>query len=255
MRNSALAGEKHRRPNRRWLIRKDETAVFSATGFAATAGRIGQMADSSDMFFALLARYVAGGLPAPARVLVESHLALRASSRPAAAALETLAGEALSDEEPVALARRQQHLDAIFASRPPATTAPSGGSDGLFPKPLRDFVGLDPGEVPWRRRLPGFKVHDIGEIDGCSASLFLLRPGRALPEHGHQGTELFLVLDGAFNDRFGRFARGDISIADETVDHRPVAEAERPCIGFMVMEGKPRLGGPLRRRLGDILGF
>lgn len=207
------------------------------------------------MLFALLARYVAGGLPAPARVLVESHLALRPSSRAIVATLETLAGEALSDEKPVALALREQRLDAIFASQPPQAIAPPGRSDGLFPKPLRDFVGFDAGDVPWRRRLPGFKVHDISEIDGCSASLFLLRPGRALPEHGHEGAELFLVLDGAFSDRFGRFTRGDISIADETVDHRPVAEAERPCIGFMVMEGKPRLSGPLRRRLGDILGF
>lgn len=207
------------------------------------------------MLLALLARYVAGRLPAPARVLVESHLMLRPSSRSVVAALESLAGEALSAEKPVALTGRQQRLDAIFASQPTAMTVTNVSSDGLFPKPLRDFVGLDAGDVPWRRKLPGFKVHDMGEIDGCSASLFLLRPGRALPEHGHEGAELFLVLDGAFGDRFGRFARGDISIADETVDHRPVAEAERPCIGFMVMEGKPRLSGPLRRRLGDILGF
>ncbi len=44
--------------------------------------------------------------------------------------------------------------------------------------------------------------------------------------------ELILILDGAFRDERGRFGPGDISVADATVDHRPVAEKDRPCIAL-----------------------
>jgi putative transcriptional regulator len=211
--------------------------------------------ETRDNLDVLLARYVAGGLPVPARVLVECHLAIKPSSRIFASGLETLAGDALTTAPPTDLYDEQSRLDAIFASEPPQAVAPEPPPSSVFPRPLRDFIGFDLNDVPWRRKLPGFKVHEVGEIDGCQASLFWLRPGRPIPEHTHDGSELFLVLEGAFADGIGRYARGDISIADETVDHRPVAEADRPCIGFSVTDGPLRLTGRLHRRLGDIIGF
>ncbi|MFI0843147.1 ChrR family anti-sigma-E factor [Mesorhizobium sp. IMUNJ 23232] len=203
----------------------------------------------------LLARYVAGGLPAPVRVLVESHLAIKPASRALVARLELLAGAALTGAEPVGLGNRQGRLDAIFASPSPAIKNRQRESGDVLPQPLIDFIGFGVADVPWRSKLPGFREYNLGEIDGCSASLFWLRPGRAIPDHTHEGSELFLVLDGAFNDQRGRFQRGDISIADETVDHRPVAETDRPCIGFLVSDGSLHLTGPLHRRLADIIGF
>jgi putative transcriptional regulator len=211
--------------------------------------------ESLDNLDALLARYVAGGLPVPAQILVESHLAIKPASRIFASGLETLAGDALVSAPPTDLDGKQSRLEAILASEPPLTASPAAATYGIFPKPLRDLLGFDLPDVPWRKKLPGFKVHELGEIDGCQASLFWLRPGRTIPEHTHEGSELFLVLDGAFNDGIGRYARGDVSIADETVDHRPVAETERPCIGFAVTDGSLRLTGPLHRRLSDIIGF
>ena len=53
----------------------------------------------------------------------------------------------------------------------------------------------------------------------------------------------------------GRFGRGDISIADPSVDHRPTAENTVPCIGFAVTDAPLRLTGSLRQRLGDILSI
>jgi putative transcriptional regulator len=81
-----------------------------------------------------------------------------------------------------------------------------------------------------------------------------IRAGRALPAHTHKGMELILILDGAFNDERGRFARGDISIADETVDHRPVAEKDRACIAFGVSDGPIKLTGSFRQIIGDLIG-
>lgn len=203
---------------------------------------------------ALMARYVAGALPEPARVLVEAHLDIRDDNRGLVAGLESLAGDALEHGNPVEISGRDHRLDAIFASKAPVAPRRARASTSLFPAVLRDFVGYDVDDVPWRTKLPGFREHDVGEIDGCHVNLFWIRPGRRIPGHTHEGSELTLVLEGAFSDMSGHYGRGDIALADESVDHRPVAGLERPCICFAVTDGPLRLTGPLHQRLGDIIG-
>ena len=51
-----------------------------------------------------------------------------------------------------------------------------------------------------------------------------------MPDHGHQGMELTLVLQGAFRDEVDRFARGDLEIATEDLEHTPVADIGEDCI-------------------------
>ncbi len=211
--------------------------------------------DTTETIDALIARYVAGSLPTPARVLVESHLQIKPDNRGLAAGLEAMAGAELDAGVPVALVSPEQRIDSILAGRTAPETLVAKPAPGIFPPALRDFVGFDVEDVPWRTKMPGFKEYDIGEIDGCHVSLFWIRPGRKIPAHTHEGTELSLVLDGAFADRTGRYGRGDISLADEAVDHRPTAEKDRPCIGLAVTDGPLRLTGPLHQRLSDILGI
>jgi putative transcriptional regulator len=211
--------------------------------------------ESIDTIDALLARYVAGSLPLPARVLVASHLEIRQASRDFVAGLESMAGLELEDVAEVPLSSREDRLARIFASAPPVTkpaATPAGG--GLFPRALRDFVGFDADRVPWRTKMPGFREYDVGDVDGCHVSLFWIKPGRKIPAHTHEGSEISLVLDGAFSDKNGRYGRGDISLADDTVDHRPIAEKDRPCIGMAVTDAPLRLTGPFHQRLSDILG-
>lgn len=214
-------------------------------------------AETIDTIDTLMARYVAGALPLPARVLVESHLEINGANRGMVEGLEALAGQALDGERPVPLADRADRLEAIFASSPSApdslATAPSPRADGL-PQALRAFLGVDLEQVPWRSKLPGMREHHIGDFDGCEASLFWFKAGRRLPAHTHEGSELTLVLDGAFSDTRGRFGRGDISVADPSVDHRPVADKGKPCIAFIVTDAPLKLTGPLYQRLTDILG-
>lgn len=210
--------------------------------------------DPSEKTDALLARYVAGVLPRPAQVLVQSHLELKADNRAFVGGLEQLAGDALELIRPIVIPCRDAMLDRIFVSDMPVVEAVEERSDSVFPRALREFLGMDADDVPWRTKIPGLREYDIGEIDGVHSTLFWIRPGRRLPAHTHSGSELTLVLDGAFADTSGRYGRGDISVADESVDHRPIAEAGRPCISFAVTEGPLRLTGKLHQRLGDILG-
>jgi putative transcriptional regulator len=216
-----------------------------------------------DTLDSLMARYVAGNLPTPARVLVESHLELRRESRGFVADLEAMAGEALAQSPPADFTDRDGVLARIFASSAIDDAPLSVASDArdiriagssALPAALRDFIGFELDDVPWRTKMPGFKEFEIGEIDGCHASMFWIRPGRAVPAHTHHGCEISLVLQGAFADGHGRYGPGDISVADDDIDHRPVAENDRPCIGFAVTDAPLRLTGSFRQLIGDLIG-
>ncbi|MDM9629501.1 ChrR family anti-sigma-E factor [Rhizobium sp. S152] len=209
-----------------------------------------------DTVDALMAHYVAGSLPEPARVLVEAHLVMKPDHRALVNDLELLAGEALELMPDAAIMDRDARLGAIFGSKPLSEkTAPIilSSDRGVFPQPIRDLMGFDVETVPWKTKLPGFKEYST-DIDGCEVSLMWIKAGRALPAHTHKGMELTLILDGAFNDNRGRFGPGDISVADATIDHRPVAEKERHCIAFSVLDAPIKLTGSFRQIIGDLIG-
>ncbi|MCX7865064.1 MAG: ChrR family anti-sigma-E factor [Novosphingobium sp.] len=201
-----------------------------------------------------MARYVAGRLPEPARVLVEAHLAISAANRPLVKALECAAGDELEDLEPVEMPDREARMAAIFASPAIQIAAPARMDDPILPDVLRRFVGVSIADIPWKTKMPGYREYLVGEVDGCEANLLWIKPGRKMPAHTHEGSEITLVLDGAFSDANGRYARGDIAVADDSIDHRPIAENDRPCICFAVTDAPLKLTGSYTQRLSDFLG-
>jgi len=204
----------------------------------------------------LIAQYVSGALPAPAHVLIGSHLEMRSSAVRFARTLEYLAGRALNDNEPSAMSSRDARLRRIFASAAPADDSPPlTPKEGQLPRSLRGYTGSDLLDIPWKTKLPGLRQHVIEKSKDVETSLLWARPGRALPHHGHHGLELTLVLGGEFHDHRGNFGEGDVSVADETLDHRPVAGNGTPCICFSVLFAPIALSGSTIRLLGDILGL
>ncbi|MEM1376501.1 MAG: ChrR family anti-sigma-E factor [Pseudomonadota bacterium] len=201
----------------------------------------------------LLSGYVAGTLPVPVQVLIESHLELSEKNHGFVSGLETAAGDHLTSIAPTALRNRDSALEAIFAAEPMTHLAQRSNTCDTLPTSLHNFIGYRVEDIPWKTKMPGFREFDLPDVDGCHVSMFWIKPGRTVPAHTHEGTELSLIVDGAFHDARGRFGRGDISIADDSVDHRPTAEADRPCIGFAVCDGPLRLTGSLTQRLGDII--
>ncbi|WP_132663302.1 ChrR family anti-sigma-E factor [Rhizobium sp. PP-CC-3G-465] len=210
-----------------------------------------------DTVDALMAHYAAGILPEPARVLVAAHLELQSVNRQTVAAFEAVAGDLVETLEPSPLSDPESSIAAILSSPPLSlATAPSPHhpDNEEWPAVLRAFAGFDRHDMPWRWKLPGLKEYALGKIDGCDVSFYRIRPGRAIPEHTHEGFELSLVLHGAFSDVRGRFGRGDISVADDSLDHRPIAESGEHCIVFAVTDAPVKLRGSLSRRLGDLIG-
>lgn len=212
-----------------------------------------------DALDTLLAQYVSGSLSKPASILVEAHLELKDDNRQLVGDLEAVAGVALEQVRPTDLDAPSEALNAIFASSPDQvffSEEIDERNDASFqlPQSLRRLVGHDVDHIPWRTKLPGFKEYDLGEIDGCHVNMFWIRPGRTVPAHTHKGCELSIVLDGAFTDERGRFGKGDISIANARVDHRPKAETDRPCIGFAVLDDGVKLTGSWSQLVRDLIG-
>lgn len=208
-----------------------------------------------DNLDALISGYVAGSLPLPLHVMMASQLELSDQHRSLVRALEAVAGRDLEELSPVAVSKRDETLAQIFNSDEDAPSqAETATQCGVVPSALVGFTGYSINDIPWKTKLPGFKEFDLGTVDGCEVSMFWIRPGRTVPMHTHEGKELSLILQGAFTDERGVFARGDISIADENVEHRPTADMSAPCIGFAVTDGPQRLSGSLKQRIGDILG-
>lgn len=198
----------------------------------------------------LLAHYAAGHLSAPLHALVETHLALSDRNRGFVSTLEQVAASDLEDTAPSLISDRDARLEAIFASNDdedisaPATELPA---------PLVRLIGRDLADIPWRTVLPGIREYHV-ETGGEEATLYWIKAGKRMPSHTHDGSEITVVLRGAFSDATGRYGRGDVAIADAELDHRPVADAGEDCICFAVTDAPLRLTGPVGRIIQRIFG-
>jgi putative transcriptional regulator len=89
----------------------------------------------------------------------------------------------------------------------------------------------------------------------ASETLFLLRirPGVALPHHGHEGTELTCALEGSFADESGCYNIGDMAEAKENISHCPVARGSADCIRLIATRGRLRFPGLIGHLAGAYL--
>ncbi|MHA6263050.1 ChrR family anti-sigma-E factor [Arenibacterium sp. CAU 1754] len=202
----------------------------------------------------ILLAYSAGTLPEAFSLMVATHISLCDTCR---AQLETFdsVGGAMLEEDAVAL--DEDSLEATFAAiaadHPDEARKPRA-SCGVLPAPLQDYVGGDLSAVKWRPVGMGVKQAILPTAKGATARLLYIPAGAAVPDHGHSGTELTMVLQGAFSDEIDSFARGDVETADEDVNHTPVADISEDCICLAVTDAPlkfnsliPRLVQPLLR--------
>lgn len=200
----------------------------------------------------LLTGYSAGTLPEAFNLLVATHVSLCDECRARLGALDAVGGAVLDACESVAmddgaLAATLARLD--FAPEPAVVQTPAA----VFPAPLRDYVGGDAEAVRWRSVGGGVRQAILKTSTAASARLLYIPGGMAVPDHGHQGTELTLVLQGAFHDETDRFGRGDVEIADEDLEHTPTALPGEPCICLAVTDAPLRFNSLIPRLLQPFL--
>ncbi|MEP5631052.1 MAG: ChrR family anti-sigma-E factor [Tateyamaria sp.] len=198
----------------------------------------------------ILMGYAAGNLPEAFNLMVATHLSLCDACRAQAESYDALGGALFSqsDHENVALssgsfAATMAMIADGTADLPPARRA----AGSIFPSPLQDYVGGDLDCVKWRSIGMGVKQAILPTTRDASARLLFIPAGTAMPDHGHNGTEMTLVLQGAFQDEDEYFARGDVETADSDLHHTPVADIHADCICLAVTDAPLQFEGLIHK--------
>jgi putative transcriptional regulator len=194
---------------------------------------------------ALLMSYAGGGLNEAFSLVVASHVEMCDDCRARLGGFEAVGGSLLDADTTV----NDVDLDATFAlidAGSPESAQPQR-QKGIFPTVLQDYVGGDLSAVKWRSIGMGVRQAILPTSKDASVRLLYIPAGKAVPDHGHRGTELTLVLQGAFSDEFDRFGTGDLEIATEEDEHTPVAETGLDCICLAATDAPLKFNGLIQR--------
>jgi putative transcriptional regulator len=202
---------------------------------------------------ATLMSYAAGSLGEALSAVVASHVEMCADCRTEIKRLEFLGALLLERVTPVTA----EAPDAARLAQPPAPFANSVRGDGVLPAAIARLIGGGLDRVHWSTVAPGLQQAKLPLSKGSDGHLMLLRigAGKRVPEHGHGGSELTLVLSGSYSDATGRYGRGDVADLDEDVEHQPVVDRECECICLIASETKAKFKGVLPRLLQPLVGI
>ncbi|MDM8167415.1 ChrR family anti-sigma-E factor [Roseovarius sp.] len=198
---------------------------------------------------ALLMAYSAGTLPEAFSLAVAAHISMCDECRARLGAFDTVGGTLMENCDAAVMSA--DSLDATLAmidlaeARPAERDVPLGG--GVLPAPVRAYVGGDLDSVRWRPVGMGVKQAILPTKGDATARLLYIPAGAAVPDHGHKGTELTLVIRGAFEDKVDHFGPGDIEVANEDLDHTPIADIGEDCICLAATDAPLRFNSWLPR--------
>ena len=213
---------------------------------------------------ATLVRYASGDLDEAFSIIAASHLAMCEPCQRAARKAENFGGQLLEEIDQMALRpdafnsllnmvdNNDKRFDSDMQPRARTTT-----DDSDIPTPLQRFVGTSLDQISWTPVAPGVRKHMIKLQTKPSSSLYLLRiaAGKAVPEHGHGGSEITLILSGAYRDEMGVFGPGDIEDLDENIEHQPKVTPDAPCICLVATEAPTKFKGIFSRMLQPLIGI
>lgn len=195
---------------------------------------------------ALLASYAAGNLSQPFALVVAAHVSLCLECRAALEAHQAVGGAILDTTDATSVsADLKTNLLAMLDE--PFTPEPTYSRSGVFPGPVMEALKGQPPR--WKSLGLGVRQNILSRGQEGSVRLLYIPPGQAIPDHSHNGMELTLVLQGSFSDETGRYAAGDLEVADEDLDHTPIADMGAPCICLAATDAPLKFGALLPRML------
>lgn len=204
-----------------------------------------------------LQAYAAGTLPEAFNVVVASHISLCDEARARLETVEAVGGALLDTLDKVELA--PDSLAATMALIEDETfdvaNQTNAPSCDVLPTPVVDYVGGTLEDIKWRSLGMGVKQAVLKTSKEASMRLLFIPAGAKMPDHGHHGTEMTLVLKGAYLDGAERFARGDIEVANEDLEHHPVADKGEDCICLVASDAPLKFSGLLPRIVQPFVGI
>jgi putative transcriptional regulator len=203
--------------------------------------------------------YSAGDLPEAVNLIVATHISLCDECRAALGSYDAVGGAVLDTCDTVEMSQSSLNsvLDMIHAqdTMEAETNTEAPVRDDVLPAPLIDYIGGGLDSVRWRSAGMGVKQAILPTSEDATARLLYIPAGTAIPDHGHHGLELTLVLKGAFQDEGGYFGRGDIEVASEDLHHTPVADISEDCICLAVTDAPLKFKGLVPRIAQPFLGI
>jgi putative transcriptional regulator len=170
------------------------------------------------------------------------HLAYCPQCRAALRNAERLGGELLAEQEEAAVSQTCRaatlaSLDGVAVRRAKQESAAD------VPAVLQNLLqGKRLSELAWKKKAPGIATYQIALSPLAKSQLQLLRiaPGLKLPEHGHGGEEMTVILKGSYSDHTGRYMAGDVADLDEEIEHQPRVDSDVDCICLVATEAPTR---------------
>jgi putative transcriptional regulator len=208
---------------------------------------------------ATLMSYAAGTLPEALSSVVASHVTLCSRCRAEVTLMEKLGAVILTQLPSAALLSappRAPDRDITLTDEGDHVLAAIDRS-GDIPAPLSRLVGSDLSSIQWKRLGFGMWHVPLPLSAGSKGDLrlFKVAPGQAMPEHGHGGSELSLILAGSYTDSIGRFGVGDVADLDDEVEHRPLADRTTGCICVIASAEKAKFKGLFARMVQPFVGL
>ncbi|MFC7048067.1 ChrR family anti-sigma-E factor [Emcibacter nanhaiensis] len=199
--------------------------------------------------------YAAGGLDQGHALLVATQAAMRPEVRRKVSEAEAVGGALL--ETSATMPVSDGLLDKILSRLPEAEPEerPQVKITGL-PAPLADYLGCGLEDLDWRFMGPGLK--NVRLWTGPRGErLWLLRAtgGITIPEHGHRGVEMTLVLRGRYHCGAESFGPGDMDLADDDKIHQPVIDPGEDCICLVLTEAPLRFNSLIARIAQPLIGL
>jgi putative transcriptional regulator len=154
-----------------------------------------------------------------------------------------LIGEALFDGlSPVVSGKNPPSRMVVEPAGGSAKQLRAGDASNDIPRTLRHVLGTKLDAVPWIAVAPGIQQHVVPLSAGARGDLRALKlaAGATIPQHGHRGEELTLVLRGGCRDAFGVYVVGDLMDLDDEAHHEVFAHSEQGCILIVASEHQPQ---------------
>jgi len=201
----------------------------------------------------LMAAYAAGSLGHGFDLAVAAHVSMCDDCRAQLAAHQSAGGAVLEGCDSAAISGdlRARVMAGLTA---PAPTAPARcGRQDIYPGPVAQALGGQPPR--WRSIGRGGRQCILHDGPDGVARLLYLPASQVVPEHGHNGLELTLVLQGSFHDETGKFGVGDLAVADAMVDHTPTTGPGEACICLAVSDAPLRFAALIPRLTQRLFRF
>ena len=215
---------------------------------------------------ATLMSYASGSLSAGSQMLLQCHLACCEHCRQRVADAEAIGGDLL---EHLPQASMNAGLDDIFAKLDLLDSDPTSQAELLSAeRPLKRPDWLPEWAEPvaqwletdqhWQRLAPGISQIKFDQAEFAkdkAGRLLKISPGTCMPSHGHNGSELTLILSGSYCDETGRLCAGDVADLDPDIKHQPIADRDQDCICLIVTDAPLKFEGWIPKLMQPFFGL